>query len=326
MENEIEKVELGVWPETLIFNPISEVIKERNAHPNRGSKSDGDTDEGDGGTNGDQILNLNQVNAQKDVCRFIINAIGGITVGGPKEGVRWRGQGSVGYRVESTATRKNIINNDLIMHERNAILKARKIGIDNAQHLSDWEILARLRHNGAPCRLIDITTDPFVALYMLCESTGNQDLKTKNGALVAFSMENTVLISKPWESRSYEKMLDRDQATLILEIPPIDPRIAAQRGGFIFSSKPMSFDEDQTNELIKANEPNSWDVDKLVKLCGRGLVVGKSGRPQVKFPNLVSILIPYQVKGMLMEILDKCFGYNRESIYPDWQGLANSFY
>ena len=58
---------------------------------------------------------------------------------------------------------------EIAKQERLMLRQAREVGADNAQHLGDWEILARLRHHGAATRLIDFTTDPLVALWFLCE-------------------------------------------------------------------------------------------------------------------------------------------------------------
>lgn len=293
---------IGIWPVDLVFDPVSTLEED--------SKS----------------INLRQINAQLDTCRAIINAIGGVTVRGPKQGVRWRGQGSLEHRVESTATRKGYYDDLLIDHEKNMLEAARKLGMDNAQHLGDWEILARLRHSGAANRLIDVTTDPFVALYMLCDPTEHQSSGNSDGALVAFSMSALTQIKRPWEIGSYDEMVEKsERAALLFSTPPIDPRIAAQRGAFVLSSHPVPEVDETTNELVEISTPASWTRESLDKMCGTRLTLGKSGRRQENFPNAFAVRVPWQVKPVLMEMLERHFGYNRESIYPDWAGLAQSF-
>lgn len=292
----------GIWPAEHLFNPLSTL-----------SAAPGDVD-------------LTQVNAKLDTCRAIINAIGGVTVRGPREGVRWRGQGSLRHRVASTATRKSHTGQGLIDHELEMLGTARRLGMDNAQHLGDWEILARLRHSGAANRLIDVTTDPFVALYMLCDPTEHPGSVNVDGALVAISMETLTPIKQPWQSGSYKKMVEKsDRAALLFSTPPIDPRIAAQRGAFVLSTDPIPESEEKTNELMRISKPSSWSNDSLHTMCGNDLRIGERGRRQSRFPNIFAIRIPWQVKVTLLEMLEKNFGYTRESIYPDWAGLAQSF-
>ncbi|MFE7606558.1 FRG domain-containing protein [Brachybacterium paraconglomeratum] len=300
---------IGVWPTSLVFDPTSALG--RNGANGKGAEKE---------------VNLAQVNARLDTCRAIINAIGGVTVRGPDGGVRWRGQGSLGHRVESSATRKSYSGTGLIEHERRMLETARRLGMDNAQHLGDWEILARLRHSGAANRLIDVTTDPFVALYMLCDPTEHRSSTEQDGALVAIAMASLIQIKRPWDAKSYDEMIDKEnRAALLFSTPPIDPRIAAQRGAFVLSSDPVPASEDGTNELFKINIPASWDRNSMSTMCGDKLIIGKRGRRQKRFPEMFAIRIPWQVKPTLMEILEKSFGYTRESIYPDWSGLAQSF-
>lgn len=300
---------VGVWHTSLVFDPVSTL----------------DRNEGNGKPS-EKEVDLTQVNARLDTCRAIINAIGGVTVRGPEWGVRWRGQGSLDHRVESSATRKGYSGQNLIDHERSMLETARRLGMDNAQHLGDWEILARLRHSGAANRLIDVTTDPFVALYMLCDPTEHSSSNEKDGALVAIDMASLTPIKRPWDAKSYGEMIDKEnRAALLFSTPPIDPRIAAQRGAFVLSSDPVPAAEDGTNELVKINIPSSWGRVSMSTMCGTQLRIGKRGRRQKRFPEMFVIRIPWQVKPTLMEMLEKSFGYTRESIYPDWAGLAQSF-
>ncbi|UEJ81986.1 FRG domain-containing protein [Brachybacterium halotolerans subsp. kimchii] len=293
---------IGIWPADLVFDPVSTL----NVDPNE--------------------IDLSQKNAQLDTCRAIINAIGGVTVRGPRDGVRWRGQGSLSHRVESTATRRGIHGQELVNHEREMLDTARRLGMDNAQHLGDWEILARLRHSGATNRLIDVTTDPFVALYMLCDPTEHAQSREQDGALVAVTMTSLTKIKRPWDLESYNEMIQKgDRVALLFSTPPIDPRIAAQRGAFILSSDPVPASEEPTNELMSAEKPPSWTKQNLDRMCGTDLILGKRGRRQERFPKLFAIRIPWQAKQPLTEMLENHFGYTRETIYPDWAGLANSF-
>lgn len=301
----------GVWPKELIFDPILALRQQYK------KESDGSL----------ESVDVSQSNAKRDVTRAIINAIGGITTVGPREGIRWRGQGSLTHRIESTATRRGLSDEILIKHELEMLRTARRIGMGGAQHLGDWEILARLRHSGAANRLIDVTSDPFVALFMLCDTAAHgSETQKQDGALIAINQSETKQIDELWKQHSYEKMVENtSRATLLFSTPPIDPRIAAQRGAFILSTHPPPKSKEPTTELFPTEMPPSWSQQKMDKMCGYDLTLGKAGRPQVNFPNIFAIRIPHQAKGEILQQLSRNFGYTRDTIYPDWAGIAESY-
>lgn len=202
---------------------------------------------------------------------------------------------------------------------------ARRIGVTNAQHAGDWEILARYRHNGAATRLIDITTDPFVALFMLCDKVAQKDTDELDGVLIAVQGDKLTPVSKPWIEGSYEEMLVKPPAAMVIATPPIDPRIAAQRGEFMFSTSPLPEAEAPECELFTVTRPATWSAAKLRKTMGNEQLTTERGRIQTQYPNLMGIRIPSEVKPSLREMLKNHFGFTRETIYPDWAGLAEDY-
>lgn len=263
---------------------------------------------------------------RQDTCRSIINAIGGVSVLGPEGGVRWRGQANIEWRLTSGATRAGITGVRLEEHERKMIDTARRIGVTDAQHAGDWEILARYRHNGAATRLIDITTDPFVALFMLCDDVAEKGTDDVDGVLIAVSRESLTPVNKPWVDGSYQEMLGKEpRAAMVITTPPIDPRIAAQRGEFMFSTSPLTEDEAPECELFPVRRPPAWTRKKLERAMGNEQLVSQKGPRQRAYPNLMGIRVPREVKSTLRSMLKAHFGFIRETIYPDWAGLSEGF-
>src|SRR5689334_15203904 len=99
----------------------------------------------------------NKPKAVLDAARQVLAAMNGIALLVPK-GVVWRGQADAHWRLESKASRLGFSATDVAVHEQAMLMKARELGVEGAQHLGDWEILARLRHHGATTRLIDCTS------------------------------------------------------------------------------------------------------------------------------------------------------------------------
>jgi hypothetical protein len=124
-------------------------------------------------------------------------------------------------------------------------------------------------------------------------------------------------------------MFEKDPSALIYSTPPIDPRIAAQRGLFVLHSTPLSPKESPASELGPVEPPSTrWETKHLGylrSLCGTEDLATKRGRPQAKFPDMIGILVPSAVKAMLLSMLETNFGFSRSTIYPDFAGIAGVY-
>ncbi len=78
------------------------------------------------------------LNALRDGARQVLSAVSGIALLGPKEGVVWRGQANVDWRLESKASRHGLSASDVADREREMLREARRLGVDDAQRMGDW--------------------------------------------------------------------------------------------------------------------------------------------------------------------------------------------
>jgi hypothetical protein len=236
--------------------------------------------------------------------------------------------------------RLGFTSEDMKVREQQMLREARAIGADNAQHLGDWEILARLRHHGAATRLVDFTTDPLVALWFLCNDQSPLDVqgfddglfeftaRQQEGVLLAYQRGALGTLASPY-LRNYERTLSsRSRRNLLYKIPPIDPRIAAQRGVFAFARKPLSTTVSPASELgLESPEP-SWEknaAERLAKVCDVDKWARAAGRPVEKFPSVIGIVVPAPVKEQLLTVLETAHGFTWSTMFPDFAGMGAAY-
>lgn len=257
----------------------------------------------------------------------IVNAVGSISISGPEDGIVWRGQADATWRVESKATRQKKDSAQIREHEINMLKTIREIGADRAQYTGDWELLARLRHHAAATRLIDVTTDPFVALWFLCDDDSivkDVSVRTQPGLLLAFQRKAFKTINNPQVAGSYDQLHEKAAGRLIYSTPTIDPRIAAQRGLFVLHSDPDATADSKVSELGDFTVPSRWRVEQM-KALGMANGTEGRGRTRTKFPEALGIVVPAAVKPVLLNRLETNFGFTRATMYPDFSGVGQVF-
>lgn len=261
-------------------------------------------------------------NQVRDASSELMTAIGGLSALGPPQGLLWRGHGRESWRLESTGFRKGgSSGGQPYCGEEGMITSAKAAGIDNSQHFSDLEVLARLRHHGAANRLIDVSSDPLTALWFAVSYEGDHD-----GLLLCFDKGAFMSIDKPWEVSYASLSGDGDgRVRRRFSVGPLDARIAAQRGSFIYTTEPT----DQGCSEVPIDTPQGWvgkkAQERLEKLCSGQPWSNAKGKPVEKFPSIVGVLVPRQVKEMLRDVLERSYGLSRTSIYPDFPGLGDEF-
>lgn len=256
-------------------------------------------------------------NGVRDVASEVFAAFTGLAARGPSAGVLWRGQADASWRLDSSLGRTKGIKADKRARdwEKDMITLAKSAGIDLCQHLSDLEVLARLRHHGAATRLIDVSADPLISLWFACSEAPKQD-----GLLLALDQGAFPSVREPWLT-SYDDALPGSSPRQHFTVGPMDARIAAQRGSFVFASS-MHYGH---HSEISIDVPTSWSEQKLAKVCDGGAWSGSRGRPVELFPTVVGILIPSYVKEFLLRVLRDSFGIHRTALFPDFDGLGREF-
>lgn len=222
--------------------------------------------------------------------------------------------------------------------ERRIVREARKYGLgrDLGPSNTDAHLLASLQHHGTPTRLIDVTSNPFTALWFACEAEpGEEDTPGVLFALDVTAMPwantfdhgkkgNSYAVAADPLSAQYESLLansgtHRLPFRLYPAVP--DERMSAQEGyfvGSVVSSEPRVpgvLDLD----LVAAEPPDREALGQL--LVGRE--ERGPGRPR-RLPFL-ALVIPADVKRAMRDPLEGTFNRRRRVLFPDVDGFRAAF-
>lgn len=224
--------------------------------------------------------------------------------------------------------------------------KARCLG----RGLTDLELLSVLQHQGAPTRLIDVTSEIDVALYFACEAHPDKDgrifcVRTFNRwEDVPRPTNGEVFWSKP-----DDRLRNWKRAVWPVQLPFFDPRMAAQQGSFLVGGYQST--GGTTNLYRTSEEKDSGSTpSKQVPLIVRE--VRAISNLAIFFPGIrardlahleqkwkgkdegnwtavgTNVRIPSELKGPLREILAKAprglGSLTPESLYPSFSANTPS--
>lgn len=275
-------------------------------------------------------------------CRSLLRDV--VTVAASTgTGTLWRGQASIDWRlVPSIARRKLPAENrsqavldwtSKTLAEAEAAAGRWRDGI-HYRGLHPIEKLAHLRHHGVPSPLIDVTPDPFVALWFA------SDLRPdKSGILIGLNTHreqvselravvdsylcwrqlegrparNESVAGLGWALRSAEQ----ESRIYAMDPPVLNDRIVVQRSRFLLSwFPPANTWHDGIADIWIPSLPPGWTKTKLAaSFIERG-----RGRP-ARLP-IFAVKIPRILKRHVRNILASHFGIDRASLFPDVGGLT----
>jgi hypothetical protein len=249
----------------------------------------------------------------------------------------WRGQPNASWGLHSTLSR--VIHLDIGAWPDEEQLAAReRVIFDNARswglnwstrgRLSALELLALIRHHGAPSRFIDASLNALVAVHNACLSTGGDDGRVfvldgrghvsepDLASLETGPLQQTPSwwgISPAWWLTDYAVWLP----------PPIDDRITRQQGAFLIGGAPTTAANPKW--YLRGLGPGNWlsqgEVRAATSIGARCHTEpgGPGASPQ---RPVRTFRIAAAAKAAIDESLSRLFGLSPRTLYPDAGGFT----
>lgn len=239
----------------------------------------------------------------------------------------WRGQARGDLGVEP-GMHTRVLNSDAVSHDESAaaaattgLLKAaRKMRLDrqDGNRLPDLALLANLQHHGAATPLLDVSTDPLIALWMVAfaNSSDPDALDDTPGSLFGIRRPPKERWIDPLDARKYTARSSSNISDALAgqtwwyRAPDVTERLRIQRGSFLIGE--LSRPNDRPNTTLPLNLALGSENSIANKLKKRG----KASIANIGNVEIFRIVIPAASKIFLRRILEDRSGLSIETIYP----------
>lgn len=247
----------------------------------------------------------------------------------------WRGQAQYQFGVEP-GMHTRVLNSSL-PHEENTvrsatrrlITDARKMKLDqfHGNILPDLALLAHLQHHGAATPLLDVTTDPLVALWMtvFASPENPSEYDSEKGSLFLIKRPPEERWIDPLDSREYwsrpgSNDTSNPESSNIAgclkgqywwyRAPDVTERLRIQRGSFLIAELDKGCDRKDFTFRVNAA------VNGVNSIRNRIEKIGRPSNGQIGKVEIFRIVVPAASKKFLRRILSDRSGLTPEVIYP----------
>lgn len=222
----------------------------------------------------------------------------------------WRGHWCSNWDLEAGIISRAPHRADRIPTLISLLTACRKINLSSHDdiELPDLALLARLQHQGAATALLDVTTDPTVALFMACSVPPSGEFgccllhqsgaKTPDGLLVAIRKPAETL--EPFDPREMSAVMSGIGSVTYYQPPPIDHRLRIQRGSFL---------------LYRVDQREDLGLEITDRLTLKDRFRRDLGRPPA-LKDVCVFRVQGELKFSLRELLAARAGLSRGIIYP----------
>lgn len=236
----------------------------------------------------------------------------------------------------------------LVAVERKILSNAKtKWRFDNVPAL---EIFAQSQHLGGKSRLLDVSLNPYVALWFAVEEKfpSWDSSNSADGRLFAFDVTNRQIeLNQFWRSRGIpwsdvtpdpntplQQMMTewRTSLPLLWRPPQYNERIFAQNAAFLVGGVPQYISGSNSRYRKAPGNANlgkgNWKITEVREVTSVGLSMSRlgsalrSGEQRQSTPTF-TVRISQSAKAEIRNRLRETMGLDHWTIYPDILGLAN---
>ena len=269
-----------------------------------------------------------------------------ITERDPEKQYAWRGVPDAGWALQSSLYRRLLWSKqpgqdapdekEFAAAEKRVIDSAQKWGLHSGDRgrLSMFEFLATLQHYGAPTRLIDVTFNPYVALFFATERAEDD---SKDGRIFAVEVTGRLLNGNedsllagweqledvPWNNPAVMPAEHWGHVSYVWKPAGFDRRIAAQHGAFLLGGVPAAWPGAWPTSTTSGAKWKIDDVRRATSVPVRPHVINRTaGRPPKDGSAVYSFRITSSAKQAIRQTLLRTFALDHATIYPDFPGYA----
>ena len=238
----------------------------------------------------------------------------------------WRGQANAKFGVEPgmhTRVRQSARSapeDNVLKATQHLIRVARQARLDEKEglRLPDLALLAALQHHGAATPLLDVTTDPLIALWMIAFASAEEPtaLDGKPGRLFGILRPPSDRWIQPLEARPFSAIAEEARNTYFwFRAPEVTERLRIQRGSFVLGGYHQTQPSTESSLYIDLGPRSGSDGREWVKrrIAGRGTAgVGALKRRSEVF----AIHVRGSVKPHLRRVLAERSGLSIAEVYP----------
>lgn len=205
---------------------------------------------------------------------------------------------------------------------RELLRTAREMGLDRVDDvtLPDLALLAGLQHHGAATPLIDVSTDPLIALWMIAFASAQEPdaLDGQSGYLFGIRKPPPERWISPLDARAYVGPPNSISASLgdemwWYEAPDVTERLRIQRGSFLLGPLYALDRRAETTLPLKIGDSKPKELNWLQRRMANR---GKPSNTTRSTSDLFAIVVTGATKQHLRRLLGDRSGLTVDAVYP----------